>query len=665
MSVLRLRIAAAVIGMFVVAVIVVGAAGASSPASRTTLVGSRPSWVPAVTRAGTVQSGQHVDARVWLAPNNSAQLASLAKAVSDPSSLAYGQFLTTAQYDQQFAPTAAQVAAVSQWLTGAGLNIVNVGPDNHYVAVSRSADAINTAFGTQLALYQVNGTQQQAPSSDLSVPSALSGSVLAITGLAQFGHAAKPSDFGPPAAFVNATPCSSYYSQQPGIDAAAVPRPHPSVCRAADTSRRSSARPTGSGVASPSARTAASVSARARRSRSSTRTTQRRCSRTPTPTPRVTVTRSSGGSEFQNHSVPEDASTGDDCQGGNGWYGEQALDVEAVHGMAPNANVFYYGAASCFDDDLLARNGANRQRQRRLDRHQLVGRADVRHHRRRRRTPRSTPTWSRRTSPCSSRAPSRASGSVSRRVTRETSSRTPASSIRTAPAEDPWVTSVGGSSLAIDSSGHGRSRPVGGPPSGRLVNGAWVNTIGFQYGAGGGYVNEDYMNEAFGEPLLLEPWYQINAGISSPTGGRAVPDVGIDADPTTGMLIGETQDFPAPSVFGPAGVHYGEYRIGGTSLASPLFAGTEAVAQGTHRRIGFANPRIYSLANSGVFFDVTPQGDAGNVRSDYANGINASNGYVYSVRTFDQDSSLFTAPGWDDVTGLGSPTARSIAAMSH
>ena len=95
----------------------------------------------------------------------------------------------------------------------------------------------------------------------------------------------------------------------------------------------------------------------------------------------------------------------------------------------------------------------------------------------------------------------------------------------------------------------------------------------------------------------------------------------MDADPTTGMLIGETQNFPAPSVFGPAGVHYGEYRIGGTSLASPLFAGVEAVAQGTHRRIGFANPRIYSLAHSGVFFDVTPQGDAGNVRSDYANGI--------------------------------------------
>ena len=35
-----------------------------------------------------------------------------------------------------------------------------------------------------------------------------------------------------------------------------------------------------------------------------------------------------------------------------GWYGEQTLDIEAVHGMAPDANVVYVGAASCTDQDL-------------------------------------------------------------------------------------------------------------------------------------------------------------------------------------------------------------------------------------------------------------------------------------------------------------------------
>ena len=80
----------------------------------------------------------------------------------------------------------------------------------------------------------------------------------------------------------------------------------------------------------------------------------------------------------------------------------------------------------------------------------------------------------------------------------------------------------------------------------------------------------------------------------------------MDADPTTGMLVGQTQVFSEPTVFGP-GHAYGEYRIGGTSLASPLMAGLNADAQQGHRRIGFANPLIYSLAKQHVYFDVTPR----------------------------------------------------------
>jgi subtilase family serine protease len=664
MSVLRLRIAAAVIGMFVVAVIIVGTAGASSPSSRTTLVGSRPSWVPAVARAGTVPSGQHVDARVWLAPNNSTQLASLAKAVSDPSSSQYGQFLTTAQYDQQFAPTAAQVAAVSQWLTGAGLSIVNVGPDNHFVAVSGSADAINAAFGTQLALYQVNGTEQQAPSSDLSVPTSLASSVLAVTGLARFGHATQPADFGAPPAHVNGAPCSSYYGQQ---SASTLPQfqghtlPY-IVCGYVPSQLRSAYGVKGGysfgpfgGVGLGRGTTVAIIDAYD--------------SSTLLKDANTYASRHGDGVfgrfQFQNHSVPEDASTEGDC-GGNGWYGEQTLDVEAVHGMASNANVWYYGAASCFDDDLLAAMA------------QVVSDNAA---------PIVSDSWGEPTFV------------VIDGVTYTTIDPDLVAAYESVfqqgalqgigfnfssgdngddyqawgilhpewPTEDPWVTSVGGTSLAIDNSGSRLFETGWGTSQWSLTGdgSSWTNSIPFSSGAGGGYVNETYMNEAFGMPLFLEPWYQIAAGVRSPTGGRAVPDVGMDADPNTGMLIGETQNFADASVWGPAGVHYGEYRVGGTSLATPLFAGVEAVALGMHRRIGFANPRIYSLAHSGVFYDVTPQGDAGNVRSNYANGYNPTNGNVHSVRTFDQDSSLVTGPGWDDVTGLGSPTARFIAAMSH
>ena len=47
-----------------------------------------------------------------------------------------------------------------------------------------------------------------------------------------------------------------------------------------------------------------------------------------------------------------DSVNGDIC-GEQGWYGEESLDVQAVHAMAPAANVLYVGAPSCFDNDLL------------------------------------------------------------------------------------------------------------------------------------------------------------------------------------------------------------------------------------------------------------------------------------------------------------------------
>jgi subtilase family serine protease len=113
-------------------------------------------------------------------------------------------------------------------------------------------------------------------------------------------------------------------------------------------------------------------------------------------------------------------------------------------------------------------------------------------------------------------------------------------------------------------------------------------------------------------------------------------------------------------------VAYGEYRIGGTSLASPLFAGFLALTtQAAGTRQGFINPKLYKVAQSrpNLIADVAgnPIGDEGNVRPDYANSLDASQGILYSVRTFNQDSSLTVTPGWDDVTGNGVPTPQFIS----
>ena len=338
----RLALVAGGIGV----VVAVAASAALAGQGRHVLPGGKPDWTAAVRPTGTVPSSQRVSVKVWLAPRNAAQLDALAQAISEPSSSQYKQFITRDQYAAQFAPTSAQVAAVTAWLNGAGLSVDQVGTDSHYLAVSGSAAAVNAAFSTQLAKFSVNGKQVQAPSADVSVPDNVAASVLTVTGLSTLGHTVQPGDLGAPAGFVNGTPCSSYYGQQqatalPKFNNATLPF---AVCGYVPSQLRgaygiSSSGPQGSSqtVAITDAFDASTLESDANMYAA------------------AHGDHAFASGQFGDRSVP-DSTVGTrvaDC-GGNGWYGEQTLDVEAVHGMASSANVLYYGAASCYDDDLLA-----------------------------------------------------------------------------------------------------------------------------------------------------------------------------------------------------------------------------------------------------------------------------------------------------------------------
>ena len=471
--------------MMIAALIVTAGASARTNgpfnSNRHVLPGTKPSWTTAAPQTAAVPAGRLVHARVWLTPRNAAQLDALAQAVSDPSSAQYGQFISADQYDAQYAPTSDQVSEVTQWLTQAGLGIDATGPDNHYVAVSGSASAVATAFGTSLADYLVNGKQAQAPVADLSVPDSLAGLVTAVTGLSTLGHAMKPADFGAPDAFVNATPCSRSYGDQ---SAKTLPKfqhqtlPY-AVCGYTPDQLRGaygvngfgSTRNLGRGetVAITDAYDAPSLLADA----------NRYAQRQGDP-------QFSHG-QFQDRSVPEDASTGNDC-GGNGWYGEQTLDVEAVHAMAPGANVLYYGAASCFDDDLLAQLA------------QIVhdNKASI-----------VTNSWGDVTFYID------ANGNLVQNVDSTTiaayesvfkqgavqgigfmfSSGDNGDELANTgyaapdyPTSDPWVTSVGGTSLAVDRRDNRMFETGWGTEKYGLSSdgSSWVQTVPFLYGAGGG-----------------------------------------------------------------------------------------------------------------------------------------------------------------------------------
>jgi subtilase family serine protease len=188
------------------------------------------------------------------------------------------------------------------------------------------------------------------------------------------------------------------------------------------------------------------------------------------------------------------------------------------------------------------------------------------------------------------------------------------------PASDPLVTAVGGTYLCTD--------PVTGTgvdsidPPARCQANPGVREIGW-IGSGGGFSH-----------VFPTPAYQNNlpAG-STPIGAmRGVPDVALQASATTGALI--YVSLPP---------YQGWYLIGGTSLATPQWAGLVAIAaQMKGSGLGPINATLYALAS----------------------GPNYST-YFYDVYTGNNQANL-TVPGypatngWDPVTGLGTPNAATL-----
>ncbi len=165
------------------------------------------------------------------------------------------------------------------------------------------------------------------------------------------------------------------------------------------------------------------------------------------------------------------------------------------------------------------------------------------------------------------------------------------------PASDPNLTAVGGTTLSYS--------------NGVFSQTAWDKT-------GGGY--SQYFNE---------PSYQTEAGIKSPT--RGVPDISAIANPDVGGVNVFSQGKP--------------FTIGGTSLATPITAGTfMLIDQYLNGTLTNVNNKIYRLLNT----------------EEYGKAVipvtSGQNGY-YSDKY-----------GWNPVNGLGTYNgmllAKAIARMN-
>ncbi len=169
------------------------------------------------------------------------------------------------------------------------------------------------------------------------------------------------------------------------------------------------------------------------------------------------------------------------------------------------------------------------------------------------------------------------------------------------PAASPNVVAVGGTCLYLQ------------PKTGTLKfpEVAWE-------GAGGGVSQ-------------YEPMPSYQTAFALPGQYRCVPDVGFVADPNTGVLVYDGNDYPA-----------GWYVVGGTSLAAPCWAAIVALANQARAAAKLGpltdgHQALYSLAATAANY------------AKYYRDITAGYNGDYAAQT-----------GYDFITGIGSPKTRTL-----
>ncbi|WP_369379428.1 protease pro-enzyme activation domain-containing protein [Streptomyces sp. cg36] len=605
------------------------------PSGRAALTGTKPVWATGAADQGATAGSNRVDARVYLAGRDAKGLTAYAAAVSDPQSPSYGKYLSAAQTQQRFGATAQQVSAVTSWLKSAGLTVT--GSNAHYISVSGDVAAAEKAFDTRLHDFRKGNRTYRAPQRTASAPGALADAVLTVTGLDTAPHRATHHDAlpGPGPAFKNSGPFSTYYGSNiattlPDAYGTKVPYAIKGYTGKQLRSAYGAGRYTGKGV------TVAITDAYA----------------SPTMAKDAQQYAGRNGDKSYKHGQytevkPADYNSTEACDAA-GWYGEESLDVEAVHSVAPDANIVYVAGASCNDPDLL--DALNKVVDNRLADIVSNSWGDIEANE----TPDVAAAYDQtfKLGAVEGIGFYFSSGDNGDEV-----AHTGKKQVDT-PANSAWVTAVGGTSLAVGKGDKYQFETGWGTLKATLAadGKSWTNFPGaYTSGAGGGT-----------SATVNQPFYQrgvVPDSLAKANGAqrmRTVPDIAAVGDPNTGFLVGQTQTFPDGTV------KYDEYRIGGTSLAAPVIAGVQALAQqARHFPIGFANPSIYARYGSPLYHDVTdhPLGkrDLAVARVDFANSVDASGGLVTSVRTLGADSSLHAVRGYDDVTGVGTPSQGYVA----
>ena len=667
----------------------------ASTAGGKLVTNNTPSYVATAKNLGAEDSAKIIEVSIWLQLHNRSQFDALTQSLYDRSSPNYHHWLKPNDIAARFAPTAQEAKTVQQFFAAHNLMVVKTGPNNFYVRARGTVGDVERAFQVQLNNYQVGVKTIRANAGDPYVEGAAGPLVRAVSGLdtAEFEHPlmAKPtslggSKFGAAAAQAAAVSNSDFFSQQcfTGTETKSFSTNGdgelPIGTYSGNKLNLQSATSPGCGYTPSSIQTAYNLTGLYNEGYDGTGQTiaildwcgsltiqsDANAFSTKFGLPQLT------SSNFAiTYTAPSKCIASDQV--------EINLDVEWAHAVAPGANINLVvpPSANFQDVDEAEFDVANYRLGNVLSGsfgspEALTAATEL-----------DTESLISEIGAAVGISFNFASGDEGDYALTDDVFLPTVS----APADSPWSTAVGGVTLALNSdnsiawqAGWGNNVNVvaaegivADPPVGE-----------FYAGSGGGPSNCVTKHTEFRRPICTggfpKPSYQKAA---VPGKYRQLPDVSWLADPFTGAVILISIPGQLPEqVF---------QVVGGTSLATPMFSALWAIANqealaGGGTELGQAAPYLYSLP-AGTISDIVPVTSGTNVTGSVqdsqgtkkysaarlAEATPTEHQFVSAlwdiftdedtaaVVSFGTDPGLNIAPGWDNVTGVGTPNAQAFA----
>jgi subtilase family serine protease len=676
----------------VITVTVVATIGCALSAASTVgrlIANNTPGFVATANNLGAEDPTKVIEVSIWLQPHNRAQFDESTQSLYDRTSPYYHHWLKPGDIAARLAPTQQEAATVKRFLAVHNLTVAKTGPNNLYVRARGTVGDVEKAFHVQFNNYQVGDKIIRANSGDPYVEGAAGALVRAVSGLdtGEFEHPliARPSIAGSKSSGTSSKPAgvasSDFYSSQcfTGTEKVSVSTNGdgqlPIGTYSGNQLNLQTLTSAGCAYTPPVIQTAYNLTGLYNEGYNGAGQTIAIIDWCGSFTIRDDANAFSKqfglpkltSSNFRiTYTAPSVCKAYDQV--------EINLDVEWAHAVAPGANIHLIVPPSAdFQDvdqaelDIVNKGWGNvisgsyastelYTETTELDTESLISEMAA-------------------AAGISANFASGDDGDYGLETLRSTVS---------APADSPWATAVGGVALALNpdnsiawQAGWGNNQnvlaeegTVSDPPSASFVG-----------GSGGGPSECVTKVTRFRPPICTggfpKPYYQEALHGKY----RQLPDVSWLADPYTGAAI---------LISVPGQLPEQVWQVyGGTSLATPMFSALWAIANqealaGGGAALGQAAPYLYSLP-AGTLYDIVPISTKTNVTGSIqdANGTtkysaaklagDSSGKFVsalwdyyplddtWVVVSFGTDFGLKTAPGWDDVTGVGTPNAQAFA----